>query len=543
MKTDRREFLKYGLLTSSAFLGSIYTFHQRRSRSTEELNYTGELIDQSERGHQLRKAMAMEPRGYEEVPVLIAGGGMSGLLTGYYLKTHGFNNFRIVEMNDRIGGNSSYGENAVSKYPWGAHYIPLPNMENVELVTFLKDMGVAKAGGKNVEFSEEYLCQDPQERLFMRGEWQESILPSKNITREDQDQLKRFHDLVEAYKYKKGRDGRFVFSIPVMLSSQDPEHLALDRISFDQFLKKNNFNSDVVHWYMNYCMLDDYGMGTDLVSAWAGLHYFCSRRPLGQYDDHRILTWPEGNGWVLQRLEEILKNHIASNQAVIDIHWQGPKRVASRIFDFQSRQMTACQSHALIFSAPQFLSQYLFKQKTDLPEVDADDYYSWVVANVTLKLPANELNKLHWDNVRFGSKSLGYVHARHQELRARTDGTTVLTLYWPLYEKNHTATEIRKKISGMSWQQWAQQVVSEFEFMHPGISKHIRNVDVKVHGHAMMGPRIGRMQKVFTTRSRYQNKKGIFFSHTDNSGMSLFEEAHFWGHQTAREVLKYVGIS
>jgi hypothetical protein len=543
MKTDRREFIKYGLITSSVFFGSVYGINHFLKPNKKSYKFTGKLIDQSDRGHQLREAMKMKPARSETIPVIIVGGGMTGLLTGYYLKKNGFTDFKIMELTENAGGNSSYGENEISKYPWGAHYIPLPNKENKILIEFLKDMGLASIdkSGK-IEFKDENLCQDPQERLFIKGEWQESILPAKNISAEDQEQLNRFHEIVHEYKYKKGYDNKYVFSIPVMDSSLDPEFLKLDEISFADFLKEKGLESEAVRWYLNYCTLDDYGMGIDTVSAWGGLHYFCSRRPLGSYDDHKILTWPEGNGWVLRKLEDYLKDHIVTNSAVMEIEpGDGPdnRPITCSVYNFTSKELVQYASNNLVFSAPQFLSPYLFKENLDLPDVNPDDYYSWLVANVTVHLDHKQFEALHWDNVKYKSASLGYVHARHQELRGQTDGRTVLTLYWPLYDKNFSATEVRKKIKGLGWKQWSQRVADEFEAMHPGISTSIKNIDIKIYGHAMIGPRVGRMKKVF--RPLLEPPKigqSIFFAHTDNSGMSLFEEAHYWGHRVARDVIR-----
>lgn len=539
MKTDRREFLKYGLITSSLFLGTMYAVRSGKKTGPRELDYPGNLIDQSERGHKLRAAINVPPSRSEKVPVLIVGGGVTGLLTGYYLKQSGFNNFKILEMNDEIGGNSAYGQNLITSYPWGAHYIPLPNPENRPLIDFCIKMGLATEDPKTLklDFFEENLCHDPQERLFIKGEWQESLLPSKNITSSETAQLKRFHELVEIYKYKRGRDKKFAFDIPVMESSQDPEFLSLDNITFADFLKSNGLRSEAMDWYMNYCTLDDYGMGIDTVSAWAGMHYFCSRRPLGQYDDHKIMTWPEGNGFIVKKLMKILLPHIQANCAVTRVISDKNKPVKCHVFNFENSKMTEFESKQLVFAAPQFLSKYLFANKELNPDVSADDYYSWLVANITVNLTPAQFQALHWDNVRYGMESLGYVHARHQELRGRPDSKTVLTLYWPLYAKDMSATDIRKKISTFKWNDWAPKVERELEALHPGIATSIEKMDIKIHGHAMIGPKLGRMKKVFSGQWKVRRNENVFFAHTDNSGMSLFEEAHYWAHKVAREIV------
>ena len=58
----------------------------------------------------------------------------------------------LVELGDDTGGNAASGRNAVSAYPWGAHYLPLPSHEDEELVSFLKDSGVITGYQKWIAF-------------------------------------------------------------------------------------------------------------------------------------------------------------------------------------------------------------------------------------------------------------------------------------------------------------------------------------------------------------------------------------------------------
>src|SRR5262245_34073906 len=82
------------------------------------------------RGHALRDKRFPEPEGpIEEVPLLIAGGGIAGLAAGWTLAEAGFEDFRLLELEDATGGNSRSGRNRVSAYPLGAHYLPVPNRE------------------------------------------------------------------------------------------------------------------------------------------------------------------------------------------------------------------------------------------------------------------------------------------------------------------------------------------------------------------------------------------------------------------------------
>jgi NADPH-dependent 2,4-dienoyl-CoA reductase/sulfur reductase-like enzyme len=104
-----------------------------------EGRWPGKLLGADfDRGHALRDldpARAMAETGPEEhVGVLIAGGGVAGLATGWRLAEAGFNSFTLLELEDDIGGNARGGANKVSAFPWGAHYLPIPNREAKALI-------------------------------------------------------------------------------------------------------------------------------------------------------------------------------------------------------------------------------------------------------------------------------------------------------------------------------------------------------------------------------------------------------------------------
>jgi hypothetical protein len=126
-------------------------------------------------------------------------------------------------------------------------------------------------------YDERYLCATPQERIYRNGLWEEGLLPQRGLDAAELAQQKRFHDRMAELKQATGHDGRRLFAIPMALSSRDAAGLALDRISFRQWLLDNGFTAPTLHWLANYACRDDYGMDYAQTSAWAGLHYFACR--------------------------------------------------------------------------------------------------------------------------------------------------------------------------------------------------------------------------------------------------------------------------
>src|SRR5262245_54639302 len=308
---NRRQFL-----LSSAGLASAGALHSCKSPARSQLRFSGSILGVSEKiGHLLRGTRLPAPSLEKKIPVLIVGAGVAGLSAGWKLSKAGFHDFEILELESEVGGNSRCGENTVSAYPWGAHYVPLPTRESRAVRELFEDIGVIEgySSGQPI-YQEKYLCFSPQERLYIHGRWQDGLLPMVGVTQKDLDQYDRFRDMTVRYKARRGRDGRRAFAIPMELSSSDQDLLALDQLSFSDFLTTNGFDSAPLNWYRNYACRDDYGCSYGDVSAWAGLHYFASRdNGAGEGEDSMVLTWPEGNGWIIKQLRNRVQSRITPN--------------------------------------------------------------------------------------------------------------------------------------------------------------------------------------------------------------------------------------
>ena len=136
------------------------------------------------------------------------------------------------------------------------------------------------AAGRPI-FDEFTLCADPHERLFIHGQWEEGIVPTTGLTSDEQRQFREFHDEMHKWSETTGNDGRPAFTIPVDRSSRDPSILALDQLTMDAWMKSKGWTCEPLRWHVDYSCRDDFGGAIDEISAWAGIHYFASRRPNG----------------------------------------------------------------------------------------------------------------------------------------------------------------------------------------------------------------------------------------------------------------------
>jgi glycine/D-amino acid oxidase-like deaminating enzyme len=503
---------------------------------------TGELLAPSFlAGHRLRGGDWPAPSEERRVPVLIVGGGIAGLSAAWWLQRNGFTEFRLLELETQPGGNSRYGENRVSAFPWGAHYLPLPGVELPWVRLLLADLGVLQGDPAAPEprYDERHLCFAPQERLFLHGAWQEGLLPKRGIGRRDLEQYRRFFALMEDYRQARGRDGKRAFGLPMAESSRDERFLRLDLGSMRDWLTEQGFDSPYLHWYADYACRDDFGCDSGRTSAWAGVHYFASRT--GSAEEARegaVLTWPEGNGWIVRRLLERLNPWIERRQLAFRMA-ETQDGVAVEVFDTASGRVVRWRAEQVVWAAPSFLLPHVCE---NFPEplrraARPFDYAPWLVANLTLRaFPEWRTGApLAWDNVLHQSPSLGYVVATHQAWRSRED-QTVLTYYRPLSE--FAPAEGRRELLNRTWYDWMESILADLSRPHPELRDLTANVDIFRWGHAMVRPRPGFLWG--GERERLAAGWGrIYPAHSDLSGFSLFEEAQYRGIAAARRVLEW----
>jgi len=288
----RREIL-------AAFLGAPFALAACRGGREQTPLPGGELVGASDRfGHMLRDAARAEPAAdaWQRAAVVIVGGGIAGLAAAWRLLRAGFDDFVLLELEREVGGTARGGEaHGVVPYPWGAHYLPAPLKENRALVALLDEMGVLEGTDRHGEpaVAEQFLCRDPEERVFYRGRWYEGLYLHAGESAEDAAQLQVFNAEVDRWAAWRDARGRRAFNIPVSSCSDDAEATALDRISMAEWLRERGLTSPRLHWLVDYACRDDYGLTAEQTSAWAGLFYFASRMSGAGAEAQSLITWPE----------------------------------------------------------------------------------------------------------------------------------------------------------------------------------------------------------------------------------------------------------
>jgi hypothetical protein len=512
----------------------------------------GDLIDPGMNlGHRLRELHRagpfVPPAVAADAPVfdaVVVGGGVAGLAAVRRLRAAGLERVQLIELDDRLGGTARHGESPVTRYPWGAHYVTAPLAADTLTIGVLDELGAIEGRDPlgHPIIAERFGCREPDERLFVDGRFHEGLTPQAALEPHDEHDLRRFEALVDELGALVDAVGAPAFALPRARSSRDATLLALDRLSFREWLLQRGLTSPHLHWLCDYAVRDDDGVDLDEASAWAGLFYFCARRRPG-VEERAVVTSPEGNGALVTALARHLPLPPLVDHAVVDVRASDGGALVT-VLDGAGALRALLARHVVV-ATPRFVAARLVEALRRAPPAWLASFSTsaWVTANVHLReRPKDKGLPFAWDTVALDGAtpygaSLGYVNATHQ--RGVDHGPTVWTWYLPL--TGRPPEEARRLLHDGDRALWASVCVNDLERMHPGVRRLITRVDIGRFGHAMVRPVPGLFSSGALDAAAAPVGP-IHFAHTDLSGMALFEEALFHGTRAAEEILAARGL-
>ncbi|MFM9879940.1 MAG: NAD(P)-binding protein [Burkholderiaceae bacterium] len=599
---DRRQFLGTSAASAAACAWP---------RPAQAQAIAGAFVGPSpQRGHWLQSPAQLPPWANaapgprRRVGVLVAGGGVAGLAAARALRLRGMHDLALLELHDSAGGNSiasamPLGGPGAGRQPCplGAHYLPVPGPGTPELQDLLHEFGLLErtvgrvGGGYRVSaLGERHLCHSPQERLFFNGAWQAGLLPLAGVGAATLAQYRRFAQAVQTAQQQ------VKFTIPISNQPLAKGLLALDAITFDAWLAQQGLQDAHLRWYLGYCCRDEYGAGTGIVSAYAGIAYFAARHgfsapgeallpgltpgealisglaPGEAAASPGLFTWPEGNSWLTQRLAAPLGQRLHTGRVITRIaEGRGGVEVDALNVSAQTteRWLAAHCIVALPLRVAARVVQLRSSQQQRGLQAAAASLRSapWLVANLVLSGALHERGGAapSWDNVLYGAAGLGYVNARHQQLEAQParNAAGVLTYYRALGDVPGAARQLLTQ--PLPW--WQAQVLADLAPAHADLPGKLLQMDVCRWGHGMAIP----LPATLLQRQKYSDSgllparnlprplskkissaatnansansassaplQRLTFAHSDWAGYSVFEEAFALGHRAGMAAL------
>lgn len=538
-RPTRRQLLGHaaGLAVTAAVAGYAHT-RLRPPTPTLSVRRMGLPL-----GHLLRDGRLPAPSAQWQADTLILGSGAAALSALWWLHRHGRRDILLAQGPEPHGNNAAYRYDAALAAPSGAHYLALPSRESGHVRQLLADLGILQGDPAAAEphYRETDLVHAPMERLWYQGRWQHGIEPPE----EDADS-RRFAAFVREQAQAVGHDGKKRFAIPLELSSEDAQWRALDRETFAHWLSRHGYRSPGLLWYLNYCCRDDYGIGLEQTSAWAGLHYFAARNN----GSDAVLTWPNG----LAHLSRAIEKHTGLLQAAAPDAAPGhPQALAAsataideqadhvrvQLYLHEQRQTVTVRARRVIAAMPLNIAARITARAQDygLAADTLPPQVPWLVSNFVLRAFPREHKDfpLAWDNVAYQGTGLGYVSAANQLINTAKPPRTIFTAYTAL---NHAPpAEVRRWLLEAPDQALLDTAAAELvgiygrRFWH-----HVIHTDIAVRAHAMAAPVPGFLSNpALGALRRHQSR--LVFAHSDMSGYSVFEEACWQGVRAAEKIL------
>ena len=429
---------------------------------------------------------------------MIVGGGIAGMSAAYKLRDK---DFLLFELSNILGGSSAGGSYENIPLCHGAHYdLSYPSNYGQETLELLAELDIVK----HDPFSDSWkfvdkkylISKNKESQTFAHGSFRKAVLP-------DEADKEPFLELMNSYMGK--------MPMPTRLIKE--EFRELDSISFLHWLQqKFSFSDDFVEG-LDYHMKDDYGAGSDQVSALAGIHYFACRpyytKPV------ELFSPPEGNYYFIKRMYDKLPKDRVITSHLVKLIREKDEGFEVEVVDAVKKEITLVSCKKVIYAGHKYALKYIFPR--DYPLFHKTAYAPWVVVNFIMKKSRSK--KSFWQNeiISEDKSLLGFVDSSAQFSSQKEK--RVLTVYYcfkPEEREMMSLIEERK-------QTFVDQSLSHLEkYFDTSFKNQVEKVIIKQMGHAMPIPNPGYL---FNDGNDSRSNSNLVYAGVDNGRLPLLFEA------------------
>lgn len=312
------------------------------------------------------------PRPSEHHELVVVGGGISGLLASYKLRSH---KPLLLEQDKVFGGNSKGERFKDSTYSIGAAYVTIPD-EGDDLDLFYKETGLHQKFRHETDKETRYLYQKKMHLDFWKGT---SVIGTKDESAK-KDFIKVEEKLRDIYEN----------SYPDIPWSEDSaisieEYNRLDKMTFKTWLDETfgDLHQHIYEYFQKYCWSSFTG-SIDELSALQVINFVAS-------EVDGVLALPGGNAEICQTLFEKLngelgEDKIRSNAFALNVEEKN-NQVWVTYYNALKKNLITVSAEKVVIAAPKFVARRIVKNLPTLQEKLMDDisYRGYIVTNAYLK--------------------------------------------------------------------------------------------------------------------------------------------------------------
>ncbi len=395
-----------------------------------------------------------------EIPCVVVGAGIAGLSAAAGLIDRGV---WVLETED-IPGGTALARNSLGEWlPQGAHYdLEYPAGFGQQAMALLEKAGIVSFDAISQKWSftdSRYLISAETETLCLEnGRYRTGVLPESR-------ESEVFLSAIRKRLYGK-------IALPTQKSSLFE---TLHRLTFRQYMQAEGLNpSESLLRAIDYQMRDDYGAGSDEVSAWAGAVYYTAR-----HEGCRLFAPPEGNFYFIKKLLSLVgPQNLHCRMLVMKVEPvdRGFKLLCA---DTQNQRLIPIRCRFLVYAAPKFTLKYVMPA---LANSFQNRYAPWITINFVFKGWQGEA---YWQNEILGlvPDLIGFVDSWASA--SPKSGKRVLTAYYCL------PPEKRKLLLDQQWLlgELPQQTLRAIElFLDMKLEDRLLETHIRPMGHAMAIP-------------------------------------------------------